>query len=377
MSERCNSGCRASILLNNLAVAHRTLREFAAADSVYRLAIAADSTAAISQGGLVRALEYEGRLDAADSLIAITIRRFPTSSVMRAQVFGTLWNRGRFDEFQRRADSATAVRDDVTPSQAFTFVGLAALLHGQLRKAHESLSRGLSADSAAGRRASPLLVARNNLFAAEFVGTATKNELAALEAALAATDLRSIPDADRPDLSVAQALAIAGLADRAHAIVDAYRASIRDTAERRYVEPNVQTTLGVIALSERKPAEAISAFRRGDMASDGPVSECTLCLPDNLARAFDAANQPDSTIAAYEKYIGTPMWSRITVDALRLPAAHERLGQLYEAKGNTAKAVEHYRAFIELWKNADPELQPRVAGARRRLAMLTTSEKPR
>ena len=62
---------------------------------------------------------------------------------------------------------------------------------------------------------------------------------------------------------------------------------------------------------------------------------------------------------------------------LRLPAAHERLGQLYEAKGNTAKAVEHYRAFIELWKNADPELQPRVAGARRRLAMLTTSEKPR
>jgi hypothetical protein len=25
-------------------------------------------------------------------------------------------------------------------------------------------------------------------------------------------------------------------------------------------------------------------------------------------------------------------------------AAHERLGQLYEAKGNTAKAVERYRA---------------------------------
>ena len=33
-----------------------------------------------------------------------------------------------------------------------------------------------------------------------------------------------------------------------------------------------------------------------------------------------------------------------------------------------AKAVEHYRAFINLWKNADAELQPRVAEATRRIA---------
>jgi hypothetical protein len=41
------------------------------------------------------------------------------------------------------------------------------------------------------------------------------------------------------------------------------------------------------------------------------------------------------------------------------------------------KAAEHYRAFIELWKSADPELQPRMAEARRRLAKLTPVEKPR
>jgi hypothetical protein len=28
--------------------------------------------------------------------------------------------------------------------------------------------------------------------------------------------------------------------------------------------------------------------------------------------------------------------------------------------GNTEQAAEEYRAFIELWKNADPELQPRL-----------------
>jgi len=45
--------------------------------------------------------------------------------------------------------------------------------------------------------------------------------------------------------------------------------------------------------------------------------------------------------------------------------------------GNTEKAVENYRAFIEIWKSADSELQPRVADARRRLARLTPVEKPR
>jgi len=62
---------------------------------------------------------------------------------------------------------------------------------------------------------------------------------------------------------------------------------------------------------------------------------------------------------------------------MRLPAIRERLGQLYEQMGDTAKAVANYHAFIELWKNADPELQPRVADAKRRLARLTQPEQPR
>ena len=62
---------------------------------------------------------------------------------------------------------------------------------------------------------------------------------------------------------------------------------------------------------------------------------------------------------------------------MRLPAIHERLGQLYVSMGNTEKAIDHYRAFVELWKNADAELQPRVADARARLARLTPVEKSR
>ena len=64
----------------------------------------------------------------------------------------------------------------------------------------------------------------------------------------------------------------------------------------------------------------------------------------------------------------------IQLDASSLPLIHERLGSLYEAKGNAEKAAEHYRAFIDLWKTADPELQPRVAAARHRVSKLTPVE---
>ena len=64
-------------------------------------------------------------------------------------------------------------------------------------------------------------------------------------------------------------------------------------------------------------------------------------------------------------------------DAINLAATYQRLGELYETKGDRKRAVECYEKLIALWKNADPELQPRVADARQRLARLTPVEKSR
>jgi len=370
-------GVRDPDVFNNLAVRHRNRREFGIADSVYRLGIALDSTWGISQAGLIRVLEYEGRQDAADSLIAVARRRFPTNTTVRAETFGSLWNRGRLDELQRWADSAIAVRDSVNPSAPFAYAASLALLRGQLGRYREFQSRVRAIDSAAGQPASRVGAAAFRLNISAFLGVGTSADLAELEAALGSANLEAIPIVDRPDVGIAASFAWAGRPDRARVVLGQYRASIQDTAERRFREPAIANVLGLIALAEHKPTEAVSAFRRGDMASDGPVSECPICLPGDLALAFDAAGQADSAISNYEKYLGTPSWGRMARDAIRLPAAHERLGQLYEAKGNIAKAAEHYRAFIELWKNADPELQPRVTGARRRLQMLGPFEKSR
>jgi hypothetical protein len=78
---------------------------------------------------------------------------------------------------------------------------------------------------------------------------------------------------------------------------------------------------------------------------------------------------PDSAIATYERLIVSPT-GFIWPDNYALARAHLRLGELYETKRNVSKAVSHYRKFVDLWKNADPPLQPKVAKARARLAAL-------
>jgi tetratricopeptide (TPR) repeat protein len=50
--------------------------------------------------------------------------------------------------------------------------------------------------------------------------------------------------------------------------------------------------------------------------------------------------------------------------------SHLHRAEIYEQSGDTRRAIEHYRAFVTLWENADPELQPLVEQARAALARL-------
>mgnify|MGYP003704200275 CR=1 FL=1 len=168
-----------------------------------------------------------------------------------------------------------------------------------------------------------------------------------------------------------KALARAGLADRARALVARYRTDVTDTALRRWKEPALHHALGEVALAANLPREALAEFRRSDLTTDGsPASECAACVAYDLGRAFDAAGQRDTAAVMFERYLATPYYqrSRTELDPTRVPAIRERLGQIYDALGKPDQAAPHHRAFIALWKNADAELQPRVAEARRRLA---------
>jgi tetratricopeptide (TPR) repeat protein len=66
-------------------------------------------------------------------------------------------------------------------------------------------------------------------------------------------------------------------------------------------------------------------------------------------------------------------FARIRLDADHLASAYQRIGELYEAKGDRAKAREYYAKLLDLWKTADPELQPIVKDAKERVARLSAA----
>jgi len=49
--------------------------------------------------------------------------------------------------------------------------------------------------------------------------------------------------------------------------------------------------------------------------------------------------------------------------------AHYELGKLYEQKGELEEAVNYYKRFLDIWKDADPDLAD-FADAKKRLAQL-------
>jgi len=234
-------------------------------------------------------------------------------------------------------------------------------------------------DLSVGRNASELDAALTELFGVAQLDMPVDAHLKALDAALLKEPIQQLPVQSRPYVPLAIAYSVADRPDRARAILRRYDADVTDSVVRRMFRNGVDAAEATIALAEGRWAEASEMIRRFDRLPDGPAGRCGACLSYNLLWLFSKAGMADSVLAEYDAYRATGYGARERdgpdVD-LGAPI-YLSLARIYDAKGDTANAVAHYREFIELWKDADPELQPRVAAARERLRQLTPTERPR
>ena len=359
----------------NAGEGYRSFRDYATADSLNRAAIKVDSTNAIAYWNLAQLQLDRGKIDSASATLAVWSRKIPTSKALIQTRYWIAYAKGDLRQTQAVIDSMTK---DTTPEYhagALMLDAELATVHGELARAERIAHEATAPDAGSPAR----LLQDSLLFASIHAWFHGPNDAdaARIDKAIALYPLRNLAQADRPYFAVATMYARAGKPETAKAMIAAYRADIVDTAMLRFTSADLHNALGEIALSAKDPQTAIAEFRRGDTEYDGkPARECGPCVEFNLARAFDAANMPDSTIGAYERFVNTPYFLRLEdTDPLGLAGAHKRLGELYEAKGDASKAIPHYERFIELWKNADPELQPLVADAKKRLARLTASER--
>jgi cytochrome c-type biogenesis protein CcmH/NrfG len=84
-----------------------------------------------------------------------------------------------------------------------------------------------------------------------------------------------------------------------------------------------------------------------------------------MGTAFYKSGDLNSASLEYEKIVSLGIGRLDYGDVYA--RSYYRLGIIAEQQGKKAEAVEHYRKFLELWKNADPG-RPEVEDARRRLA---------
>jgi len=95
--------------------------------------------------------------------------------------------------------------------------------------------------------------------------------------------------------------------------------------------------------------------------------------------AHDKLGRADSAIAdgeAFLKVIRAGPGFGINQSLFRASIL-QRLGELYESKAQSDKALQHYQEFVDLWKTADPELQPRVRDVKSRIDRLRAAQAKR
>jgi tetratricopeptide (TPR) repeat protein len=200
-----------------------------------------------------------------------------------------------------------------------------------------------------------------------------------IEAALLRFPLDSLPAPNRPYWSLSRLQALLGDLERAKAFANRWiddpelPATVRTARQR---DPNrnwgYRWAIGAVALHEGRLDDAVQELARASEMN----GDCITTLRD-LGEALERSGRPDSAITVYQRSLASlaiPAGGfgvcRLGPDALGRAAILRRLGELYEARNDRDKAIEYYNRFIELWKNADPELQPQVEDVRARIARL-------
>jgi tetratricopeptide (TPR) repeat protein len=127
------------------------------------------------------------------------------------------------------------------------------------------------------------------------------------------------------------------------------------------------------ALAHDDPAAALEILERARLEAavrESQVSHFHQRFYHRLLRAeaLYELGRDEEALGWFGTFPGPGFGSHL--DYTYLAYIHLRRGQLYERLGDAAKAVDHYAKFVEMWADAQPELQPLVEQARGRIAAL-------
>jgi tetratricopeptide (TPR) repeat protein len=333
----------------NLAEIKLTTRQLSQAESLSLRAIELDPQAIVGYWNAVEAQVAQRRFEAADSVLALMTARLPDHPWLRSLQSRVTVARRDFDAAQAYFDSLWVAG----PTQDSAVVRLSLcglkLYRGRLREWRQC---GYVSPAAA-------------LWELRYSGDTAR--VSRMVDSLLASESRPYP-------GLVTVLAEMGRIREAHQVLGEWRGALGPD------DPGYRTRVGraagSIALAEGRPDSAVTAFLAWNRAGYVGATHIFNRGLAEAANAHDQAGRPDSAIALYEHALGIPSITGASYEAIWYPHALRRLGELHESLGHREQAVEYYGKFIELWKDADPELQEQVEATRAALVRLM-GEPPR
>ena len=219
------------------------------------------------------------------------------------------------------------------------------------RRAQGEVGGALEAELA---RVFPIAVFREDQRAAKAV----------LDGLLKAYPPERMAEPERPLVSLIQAASIAGDRETATRLFEEFQRHRGNLPGRAWGFVKESMRGQVLSMRKETLPEALAGFHKSAVT-------CSYCVDPPMALAFDRAGMPDSALRYLERWAdsGENIWE-VGWYWDWPPVAYLRLGELYEAKADTAKAIDFYGRFTELWREADPEFQPKVKDIRRRISEL-------
>jgi len=354
--------------LNNLALAYRGLGRFEEAEALLERAISVEAFT-VGFTNLASVRFQLGRLDDAEAALDEGAARLPQAeSPLESWRVGLITASADYagaeaaatafgERFPSRADQAT---------NAYQMVLLHAI-RGELRAAEDRL-RDVGGVQA--RFATPMRVARDRAGLALVRGDSAGAVRILLDAHETHRDSLAASDRDYGRW-LPMLLEAGGLAEA----VPLYEEWKREVPEGE---------LGVRGRDRRRALEARLAFARGTLEESirlwqGYERECpgvcSIRAALGLADVYEDLDDTASAIAEYERFLNDRSSSMVnsgfsfrgSLDLHARGRVLERLGQLYDERDDLENAAKYYAMFVELWAEADAELQPRVRAAQARL----------
>jgi len=307
----------------------------------------------------------------AESAMALLVDLAPNSPATTFSLAANAYYAGDFaraEEVMRRMADDPSVR-----LQSWGHFGLASLA-GMRGEVARSLALADTAAQLAVRGGAPAAIYASALHAqrAGLAAGTPERVLPYLSRAIEQAEKEEAP-AQRYDAwgLIAQAFAFAGELETTRGLLERMDSLV--AAEDFHPSGIGEQVLAVLALQEGRAEKSLEHLRRARAADFGlRIRMRQLLLGDAyaaLGRLPEAADQYDSMTTSYLLF-----WQDSWSEAPLRPLAHERLGAVYVAMGDTISAIQHLAEFVDLWKDADPELQPRVEAARRAIAALSPDQ---